>query len=178
VALKTTPDDKNPGNNRFKQVLKDRQMKLTAIAKKNEVKHEWYVIDATDQPMGRLSSVVAKMLRGKHKPSFTPNVDTGDNIIIINADKVRLTGGRKLAQLVHYWHTGFPGGIKEITAERELAGKNPERLVTRSVKRMMPKESPLSRKQFSKLHVYAGSEHPHGAQKPKEFDISSIIAKK
>ena len=153
-------------------------MKLTASTKNTEVTREWYVIDATDQPMGRLSSVIAKMLRGKHKPSFTPNVDTGDNIIVINAEKVRLTGGRKSEQLVHHWHTGYAGGIKSITAAKELSGSTPERLIERSVKRMMPKESPLSRAMFSKLHVYAGSEHPHTAQKPKDFDIKSLIAKK
>lgn len=145
--------------------------------KNTDVTREWLVIDAADQPLGRMSSVIASMLRGKHKPSFTPHTDTGDNIIVINAEKVRLSG-RKADQMEHHWHTGHPGGIKSIKVGHELSGKHPERVVERSVKRMMPKESPLARAMFTKLHIYAGAEHPHAAQKPKQFDISSLIAKK
>lgn len=158
-------------------MLKDRQMKLTASANSRDVKQEWFVIDAADQPLGRLSSVVASMLRGKHKPSFTSHVDTGDNIIVINAEKVRLTG-RKHEQMVHQWHTNYPGGIRQKTASQELGGEHPERLIQRSVTRMMPKESPLSRAMLRKLHVYTGAEHPHEAQKPKAFDMNAAIGKK
>ena len=152
-------------------------MKLTASTNSRDVKQEWLVVDAADQPLGRLSSVVASMLRGKHKPEFTSHVDTGDNIIVINADKVRLTG-RKKEQMVHQWHTNHPGGIREITAEQELAGETPERLLQRSVTRMMPKESPLARAMLRKLHVYTGAEHPHAAQKPQTFDMTAAIGKK
>ena len=157
-------------------MLKDRRMKLTASTNSRDVKQEWFVVDAADQPLGRLSSVIASMLRGKHKPEFTSHVDTGDNIIVINAEKIRLTG-RKKEQMVHHWHTGFPGGIREKSASQELSGKTPERLVERSVTRMMPKESPLARAMLRKLHVYAGAEHPHTAQKPKSFDMSAVIGK-
>ena len=152
-------------------------MKLTASKKNSDVTQEWLVIDAAEQPLGRLSSVIARMLRGKHKPSFTSHVDTGDNIIVINAEKVRLTG-RKTEQMVHQWHTNYPGGIRSITAAQELGGKNPERMIERSVTRMMPKESPLSRAMLRKLHIYTGSEHPHSAQKPTTFDIGTVLNKK
>ena len=152
-------------------------MKLTASTNNSNVKQEWFVVDAADQPLGRLSSVVASMLRGKHKPEFTSHVDTGDNIIVINADKIRLTG-RKKEQMVHHWHTGHPGGIREKTAAKELSGETPERLVERSVTRMMPKESPLARAMLRKLHVYVGDEHKHQAQKPQVFNMNAAIGKK
>jgi large subunit ribosomal protein L13 len=152
-------------------------MKLTPSAKASDVKREWLLVDATNMPLGRLSSTIAKILRGKHKACFTPHVDTGDNVIVINAEKVRLTG-RKMDQLVFHWHTGHPGGIKSINARRELTGRFPERIIERSVKRMMPKESPLARAMLTKLHVYAGAEHPHAAQQPKAFDMAGVLAKK
>jgi len=151
-------------------------MKMTASAKPMEVTRDWVVVDATDLPLGRLSTQIAMRLRGKHKASFTPHVDTGDNIIVINADKVRLTG-RKVDQAIHHWHTGFPGGIKQISPRDELAGKHPERVIERAVRRMLPKESPLARSMMGKLHIYAGSEHPHAAQKPAVLDVSALISK-
>lgn len=151
-------------------------MNLTVSQKPADVTRGWFVVDATDLPLGRLASAIAIRLKGKHKPSFTPHVDGGDNIIVINAEKVRLTG-RKLTTLTHYWHTGFPGGIKSVNAATELEGQHPERLVERAVKRMMPKTK-LGNQMFGKLHVYAGTEHPHAAQQPQVLDVASIIAKK
>lgn len=151
-------------------------MRLTDSVKPAEAKNDWFVVDATDLPLGRLSSEIAKRLKGKHKPCFTPHVDCGDNIIVINAEKVRLTGN-KLNDLVFHWHTGFVGSVKSITAGEELAGRFPERVVQRGVKRMMPKTK-LGRHMFGKLHVYAGTEHPHTAQKPSTLDVAALIAKK
>ena len=151
-------------------------MKLTTSAKPTEVTRAWLVVDATDQPLGRLSTVIASMLRGKHKASFTPHVDTGDNIIVINAEKVRLTG-RKMEQHEFHWHTGHPGGIKSIVAKKQLESAHPTRLIERSVRRMMPKESPLARAMMRKLHIYAGDAHPHEAQQPTAFDVNKLIAK-
>jgi large subunit ribosomal protein L13 len=150
-------------------------MQLTKSQKPTEVTREWYVVDATDLPLGRLSSEIALRLRGKHKPSYTSHVDGGDNIIVINAEKVKLTG-RKWVQNIFYWHTNFPGGIKQEIAEHTRDGKHAERLVQRGVQRMMPK-SKLGRAMFSKLHVYTGSEHPHTAQKPQALDLGAVIAK-
>lgn len=148
----------------------------TYSAKPNEVEKKWYIVDAQDIVLGRLATVVAKMLRGKHKPAFTPHIDTGDNIIVINAEKVRLTGNKR-DQDMFYWHTGYPGGIKERSKGQILDGKHPERVVEKAVERMLPKESPLARQQFKKLHVYAGSEHPHEAQKPEVLDIAAMNPK-
>lgn len=152
-------------------------MKLTISQKPHLVERKWLVVDATDLPLGRLSSEIAKVLRGKTKAEFTPHVDCGDNVIVINADKVRLTGRNKADQLVHHWHTGHPGGIKSISASKELEGRFPERVVERAVKRMMPK-TPLGRAMFKKLHVYASAEHPHQGQKPEALDLGATIAKK
>jgi len=134
------------------------------------------VIDATDVVVGRLASYVAKRLRGKHRADFTPHIDTGDHVVIINADKVKFTG-RKMTDKVYYRHTGYPGGIKSTTPEKILNGRFPERALELAVKRMMPKESPLARKQFSKLHVYGGAEHPHEAQKPDTVDFKAMNRK-
>lgn len=150
-------------------------MRLTKSQKPTEVNREWFVVDATDLPLGRLSSEIARRLTGKHKPTYTPHVDGGDNIVVINADKVKLTG-RKWVQNIFYWHTGYPGGIKQEVAEQTRDGAHAERLIERGVKRMMPKTK-LGNAMFSKLHVYTGSEHPHVAQKPKELDIKSVLAK-
>ena len=152
-------------------------MKMTTSAKAADVKREWFVVDATDLPMGRLSSAIAKVLRGKHKASFTPHSDQGDNVIVINAEKVRLTG-RKMEQMQFHWHTGHPGGIKSINPRKTLEGRFPARLLERAVLRMMPKESPLSRSMMTKLHVYAGDKHPHDAQQPKSLDMGKQLAKK
>ncbi|CUS55572.1 MULTISPECIES: 50S ribosomal protein L13 [unclassified Hyphomonas] len=140
------------------------------------VEHNWVVIDATDVVVGRLASYVAKRLRGKHRADFTPHIDTGDHVVIINADKVKFTG-RKMTDKVYYRHTGYPGGIKSTTPEKILNGRFPERALELAVKRMMPKESPLARKQFSKLHVYGGAEHPHEAQKPDTVDFKAMNRK-
>ena len=140
------------------------------------VEHNWVVIDATDVVVGRLASYVAKRLRGKHRADFTPHIDTGDHVVIINADKVKFTG-RKMTDKVYYRHTGYPGGIKFTTPEKILNGRFPERALELAVKRMMPKESPLARKQFSKLHVYGGAEHPHEAQKPDTVDFKAMNRK-
>ncbi|MEQ9435369.1 50S ribosomal protein L13 [Hyphomonas sp.] len=141
-----------------------------------DVEHKWVVIDATDVVIGRLASYVAKRLRGKHRVDFTPHIDTGDHVVIINADKAKFTG-KKLTDKIYYRHTGYPGGIKSTTPEKILNGKYPERAIQMAVKRMMPKESTLARTQFGKLRVYAGSEHPHTAQQPEVVDFKSMNRK-
>ena len=141
----------------------------TVSANKATVNKEWVVIDATDVVLGRLSSEVAKILRGKHKPSFTPHVDCGDNVIIINAEKVRLTG-RKLNDKIYLRHTGHPGGQRSQTA-KEIMEKYPERLIEKAVKGMLPK-SRLGRAIYGNLYVYVGSEHKHEAQQPKEIKLT------
>jgi large subunit ribosomal protein L13 len=137
---------------------------------------KWLLIDADGVVLGRLASLVALRLKGKHKPSFTPHVDCGDNVIIINADKVRLTG-RKMTDSVFHWHTGFPGGVKQRTPKQTLESKHPERLVVRAVERMMKKDSPLARQQMTNLKVYAGANHPHAAQNPTVVDIAAMNPK-
>lgn len=148
----------------------------TYSAKPSDVEKNWVLIDAEDVVLGRLASHVAKILRGKNKPTFTPHIDTGDNVIIINAEKVRLTG-KKMKEKVYYRHTGYPGGIKSDTPEKILAGKFPGRVIHKAVERMLPKESPLARAQLTKLHIYAGAEHPHAAQKPKTLDFAKANPK-
>jgi large subunit ribosomal protein L13 len=145
---------------------------LTRAAKAADVTHGWIVVDAEGAVVGRLASFIAKRLRGKHRADFTPNVDTGDFVVVINADKVAFTG-KKLLNKVYYRHTGHPGGIKERTPAKILNGKHPERVVEKAVERMMPKESPLARRQLAKLRVYAGGEHPHAAQNPTSIDFKS-----
>ena len=145
-------------------------MRMTESLKPADAQKDWFVVDATDIPLGRLASEVASRLRGKHKPSFTPHTDGGDNIIVINAEKIRLTGFKVFNQ-TFYWHTGFPGGIKSETAKQTLEGQHPQRLVQRAVKRMMP-GSKMGAAQFKKLYVYAGAEHPHAAQKPAELNLA------
>ena len=141
----------------------------TFSAKPEAVQHDWYVIDATAKTLGRLSSEVASRLRGKHKAIYTPHVDTGDYIVIINADKVRVTGN-KAKQKIYYRHSGFPGGLKEITFDK-LIKKMPTRVIELAVKGMLPKNS-LGRAMYSKLKVYAGAEHPHIAQNPQPLEIT------
>ena len=140
-----------------------------------DIDKKWIVIDAEGVVLGRLASIVAMRLRGKHKASFTPHMDMGDNVIIINADKVQLTG-KKRSDKMHYWHTGFPGGIKNRTAGQILEGDYPERLLTLAVKRMLPGNR-LSRKQMSNLRIYGGAEHPHEAQSPEVLDVKSMNKK-
>ena len=143
----------------------------TQSAKKQEVQRQWYVIDATDQVLGRLASKVAKILRGKHKPVYTPHVDTGDHVIIINAEKIRLTGNKWTdKQYVRY--SGYPGG-QRIQSAKEILQKHPERLIEMAVRGMLPKNR-LGRQMFKKLHVYVGAEHPHEAQKPQPLNLNEI----
>ncbi len=143
----------------------------TISANKETVVKEWLVIDASNKILGRLSSEVAKILRGKHKASFTPHVDCGDNVIVINAEKVRLTGN-KMADRVHFTHSGYPGG-QRLTTPAEMLAKHPERLVEHAVKGMLPKNR-LGRQVFHNLHVYVGDAHPHEAQKPKKLELNSL----
>lgn len=143
--------------------------KTTQSAKPAEVDHAWYVIDAADVVLGRLSSRVASVLRGKHKPIYTPHVDTGDFVIVVNAEKVKLTG-RKLEQKTYYRHTGYTGHLREITAGKVLAGPHADRVVRHAVKGMLPHNS-LGRQMFRKLKVYTGPDHPHAAQQPKELTL-------
>lgn len=138
------------------------------LAKNEEIERKWYVVDATGMSLGRLASQVAKILQGKHKPTYTPHVDTGDYVIVINAEKIVLTG-KKLTQKKYYRHTGYPGGIKEQTA-KEILEKYPERLIEKAVKGMLPSTT-LGRHMFKKLKVYSGSNHPHEAQKPEKLEL-------
>lgn len=147
----------------------------TFSQKPAEVVKKWVLIDAENLVLGRLASIVASRLRGKHKATFTPHVDDGDNVIIINAAKVHLTGN-KYAKKVYYWHTGYAGGIKERTARAILEGRFPERVMQKAVQRMIP-EGPLGRQQLRNLRVYAGAEHPHEAQQPVKLDIASMNSK-
>lgn len=140
----------------------------TQFAKANEVDRKWYVIDAADIPLGRLATEAARLLRGKHKPIFTPNVDTGDFVIVINAEKAALTG-RKLDKKIYRWHSGYPGGLKEMTY-RLLMAKKPEKAIEHAVKGMLP-HNRLGAQMYRKLKVYKGSEHPHQAQKPEVWTI-------
>ena len=147
----------------------------TTSVKPADVEKKWVVIDATGLVVGRLATLVAMRLRGKHKPSFTPHIDDGDNVIIINAEKVVFTG-RKRDQKMYYHHTGFIGGIKERSAKFILEGRFPERIVEKAVERMLPR-GPLGRKQLGNLRVYKGSDHPHAAQQPEVVDIAGLNRK-
>jgi len=147
----------------------------TFVAQPAEVEKKWILIDAEGLVVGRLASIVAMRLRGKHKPSYTPHVDCGDNVVIINADKVVLTG-RKREQKVYYHHTGYPGGIKERTAKTILDGRFPERVVEKAVERMLPR-GPLFRQILGNLRVYKGAEHPHAAQQPVALDVGALNRK-
>ena len=147
----------------------------TYSAKPAEVVKKWVLIDAENLVVGRLATIVATMLRGKNKPTFTPHVDMGDNVVVINAEKVVLTG-RKLDQKRYYWHTGYPGGIKDRVARKIIEGRFPERIVEKAVERMLPR-GPLGRQQLKNLKVYAGPEHPHAAQQPQALDIAALSSK-
>lgn len=147
----------------------------TYSAKPGEVDKKWVLIDAQGLVVGRLASIVALRLRGKHKPIYTPHVDCGDNVIVINADKVVLTG-RKAEQKVYHHHTGYIGGIKERTAKSILSGKFPQRVVEKAVERMLPR-GPLGRRQLGNLRVYSGAQHPHEAQKPEAIDVAAMNRK-
>ena len=138
----------------------------TTLARPADVQRDWYVVDAADQTLGRLATRIATVLRGKHKPTFTPHVDTGDYVIVVNAQKVHLTG-RKLDQKMYHSYSGYPGGLRSRSA-RELLDTHPERVLEAAVRRMLPKNR-LARQVFRKLKVYGGAEHPHEAQQPKAF---------
>ena len=147
----------------------------TYTAKPGDIDKKWIIVDAEGVVLGRLASIIAMRLRGKHKASFTPHMDMGDNVIVINAGKVQLTGNKR-ADKTYYWHTGHPGGIKSRTANQILEGAHPERVLTKAVQRMLP-GGPLSRQQLTNLRVYAGAEHPHEAQAPEMLDIKSMNKK-
>lgn len=147
----------------------------TYTAKASEIEKKWLLVDAEDLVLGRLSVVLATYLRGKHKPTYTPHMDCGDNVIVINAEKVHLTGNKR-ADKIHYWHTGHPGGIKQRSAGQLLDGQFPERVIEKAVQRMIPK-GPLGRQQMRNLKIYAGTAHPHEAQNPTVLDVASMNAK-
>ena len=152
------------------------QTKITASLKPADVTKKWIVVDAQDAVVGRLASFIAMRLRGKHLATYTPHVDCGDMVVVINADKVKFTG-RKLEQKTYYWHTGYPGGIKERKAGAILNGRFPERILEKAVERMLPKESPLARKQMTHLRIYNTGEHPHEAQNPETIAFADLNAK-
>ena len=152
------------------------QTKTTVSLKPADVTKKWIVVDAQDAVVGRLASFIAMRLRGKHRPDYTPHVDCGDVVVVINADKVKFTG-RKLDQKTYYRHTGYPGGIKETTAGKILNGRFPERILEKAVERMLPKESPLARKQLTHLRIYNSADHPHEAQTPEVIDFKALNAK-
>ena len=147
----------------------------TYSAKAADIKSKWYLIDAEDVVLGRLASLCAKILRGKHKPIFTPHVDCGDGVVVVNAERVALTGN-KLTHKVYYRHTGYPGGIRSVTPEKLIADGKAERIVMKAVERMLPKNK-LGRRQITKLRVYSGPDHPHEAQNPERLDLASMNRK-
>lgn len=149
----------------------------TYSAKFGEIAKNWVLIDADGLVLGRMASFIAVRLRGKHKPGYSANVDCGDNVIVVNAEKVHLTGNKKAADKIFYWHTGYPGGVKGRSMAQRLEGKFPERVVQKAVERMLPKESPLARQQMGNLKVYAGPEHPHAAQTPTTIDFGKLNRK-
>ena len=148
----------------------------TYSAKPADVDKKWVLIDAEGLVVGRLAAVIATRLRGKHKPMYTPHIDCGDHVVVVNADKVVLTG-RKYENAKFHWHTGYPGGIKERTMKELLTGRFPGRVLENAVRRMMPKDSPLARSQMTNLRIYAGAEHPHEAQTPVKLDVAALNAK-
>ncbi len=149
--------------------------KATRSMKPTEVEKKWHLIDAEGLVVGRLATIVANILRGKHKPSYTPHVDCGDHVVIVNVEKVRFTAGKAKTQ-TYYKHTGYPGGIKSVTADKVLEGRFPERVLEKAVERMIPR-GPLGRAQMKNLHLYAGTEHPHDGQQPVTLDVGSMNRK-
>jgi large subunit ribosomal protein L13 len=147
----------------------------TYSAKSSEIKKKWYVIDAEGLVLGRMAAVISRMLRGKHKTTFTPHMDCGDNIVVINAEKVKLTG-KKLTDKIYYRHTGYPGGIRANTAGGILSGKRPEQVVIKAVERMLPRGT-LGRQQMKNMKVFSGPEHSHEAQKPEALDVAAMNSK-
>ena len=149
--------------------------KTTRSIKPAEVEKKWHLIDADGLVVGRLAVIVANLLRGKHKPSFTPHVDCGDHVVVINVEKVRFTGNKR-DEKTYYKHTGYAGGIKEVTADKVLDGRFPERVLEKAVERMIPR-GPLGRQQMKALHLYAGTEHPHAGTQPEPLDVASLNRK-
>ena len=147
----------------------------TYSAKPSEIEKKWWIVDAEGMILGRLASVLANYLRGKHKPTFTPHMDCGDNIVVINAEKVKLTGNKRTDK-TFYWHTGYPGGIKSRTMDKILDGKQPERVLEKAVQRMISR-GPLAREQMRNLRIYSGAEHPHEAQQPEVLDVAAMNPK-
>lgn len=143
----------------------------TYSAKPSEIHKKWYLVDAEGLVLGRMAAEIAKILRGKHKTTFTPHMDCGDNVIVINADKVHLTGN-KMNDKLFFWHTGFPGGVKQRTPKQTLTGKYPERVIEKAVERMITR-GPLGRQQMRNLKVYGGASHPHEAQQPEKLDLGA-----
>lgn len=150
-------------------------LKATQSLKPREVQKDWLLIDAEGLVLGRLASIIAARLRGKHKAQFTPHVDCGDNVVVINAEKVRVTGN-KADQSIFYWHTGFPGGIKGRSIRQRLESEHPERVLEKAVERMITR-GPLQRRQMTHLHVYKGAEHPHVGQTPQVLDVAAMNPK-
>jgi large subunit ribosomal protein L13 len=150
-------------------------MKTTKAAKASEVEKKWHLIDADGLVVGRVATIIANLLRGKHKPLYTPHADIGDHVVVINADKIRFTG-KKLGDKVYYRHTGYAGGIKGVTAAKVLEGRFPERVLEKAVERMIPR-GPLGREQMRHLHLYAGTEHPHAGQNPETLDVAGMNRK-
>jgi len=144
----------------------------TYSAKPTDVQKKWFLIDAEGVVLGRMAAIVANILRGKHKTMYTPHIDTGDHVIIINAEKVKMTG-KKAEQRIYYWYSGYQSGLKKPTAKKILTGKYPQRVIEKAIERMMPKDSPLVRAQMKKLKVYGGSTHPHEAQSPEVLDLAA-----
>jgi len=147
----------------------------TYSARPADVSPAWVLVDAENLVLGRLAAIVATRLRGKHKAMYTPHIDTGDHVVVVNADKVQLTG-KKRRQKTYHWHTGYPGGLKEKTVDKVLDGRHPERVIEKAVERMVPK-GPLGRRQLKKLHVYGGPDHPHQAQQPAALDLAALNPK-
>ena len=145
----------------------------TYSAKPSEVEQKWLLIDADGLVLGRLASLIAMRLRGKHKPGFTPHIDTGDHVVVVNAEKIKVTGN-KAKDKIFYWHTGYPGGIKGRSVQQRLESAHPERVLETAVERMMPKDSPLARSQMKHLKIYAGDKHPHEAQSPVKLDVAAM----
>jgi large subunit ribosomal protein L13 len=150
-------------------------LKTTVSLKPAEVSKDWVLIDAEGLVLGRLAVLIANRLRGKHKPQFTPHVDCGDNVVVVNAEKVKVTGA-KLDQSVFYYHTGYPGGIKGRTIRQRLESRHPERVIEKAVERMITR-GPLQRRQMKHLHVYGGPSHPHDGQQPKALDVAALNPK-
>lgn len=162
-------------NRRFDQAAMKTLTKVTKSVRPQDVEKNWILIDAEGLVVGRVASIIANILRGKTKPNYTPHVDCGDHVVVINADKVRFTGN-KLKDKVYYRHTGYAGGIKGVTAGKLLEGRFPERVLEKAVERMVPR-GPLGRDQMRSLHIFAGTEHPYDGQQPKPLDIASMNSK-